>query len=126
MTMDPELAYSMTGHAYERMFKQYCGKWEIGDLSWVSDNEEENPGNYTKDEILNMSTEEIQELVTGYGQEPFMDGYWMAFPIAWENMVSQSEARYWSFDDRVPAEQWSRDLPKGCREIGRASCRERV
>ena len=113
MTMDPELAYSMTGHAYERMFKQYCGQWNVGDFSWVSDNNEENPGNYSKEDIMKMSTEEIQELVTGYGKESLMDGFWMAFPIAWENMVSQGEARYWSFDDRVPAEQWGRDLPVG-------------
>lgn len=112
MTMDPEMAYSMTSDAYERMFKQYSGHYEIGDLSWVSENKEENPGCYTKEEIESMSTEEIQNLITGYGQKPIMQGFWMAFPIAWENMASDTEARYWSFDDRVQ-EQWTRPLPKG-------------
>lgn len=112
MIMDPEMAYSMTAHAYERMMKQFCGKYEIGDLSWVSENKEENPGCYEKEEILKMSTEEIQELITGYGQEPLMQGFWMCFPIAWENMASESESRYWSFDDRVK-ERWTRPLPQG-------------
>ena len=113
MTMDPEMVYSYTAEFYERTYKTLCGKYEIGDLSWVDkENKENNPGCYSYEEIKAMSTEEIQELITGYGEEPLMDGYWMTFPIAWENMTSLKEARYWSYDPEKK-DVWTRPLPEG-------------
>lgn len=113
MTMDPEMVYSYTAEFYERTFKTLCGKYEIGDLSWVDEkNKENNPGCYSADEIKAMSTEEIQELITGYGQEPLMDGYWMVFPIAWENSTSIRQSRYWSYDPEKK-DVWTRPLPEG-------------
>lgn len=112
MTMDTEMMYSFTSDGLERMFKAFCGRWEIGDLSWVSEKKEENPYYYTKEEILAMPTEEIQKIVSGYGEEPILDGYWQAFPIAWENTASVTESRYWSFDSNKK-DVWTRNLPVG-------------
>ena len=113
MTMDPEMVYSYTSEFYERTFKTLCGKYEIGDFSWVDENNKENnPGCYSAEQIKAMSTEEIQELITGYGEETLMYGYWCTFPIAWENMTSIKDARYWSFDPDKK-DVWTRPMPVG-------------